>query len=160
MRGLIPVAVNFVLGLVLVVVFLVVMGGWSLSFTALMGEPQGVVAVLFVVPMLIGVLLVAAIAFLTILPLCMRSGISNNFAEGFNFNWALDTAKRMWPTMLLCFLYVFLLSILGQVIGIFTCGIGFLVVIPWLQLAITDIGIQAYDFYEAKGGEPIAMDPI
>ncbi len=157
-RGILPAVVYFVIGLAVSSVTTVLMFVWMGLFTALVGKnPQDGMALLMLLPLIGVVLLQIAVIFGVALPLAMRTGLANDISEGFKLNWALQTAKMMWPHMLLCLLYIFLCSLLSMV-GILFCFIGLFITTAWLQLVAADLAAQLYDIYLWKGGQPVPMD--
>lgn len=154
-RGLIPVAVYMVVGIAVSSVMALLILIWTGGFSALVGsEPEGAMILLLLGPVFVLIFAqVAAILFVA-MPLAIRAGLTNDLGEGFKLNWALETAKLMWPHMLLCLLYVIVCSFMSM-LGILFCFVGIFVTNAWLQLAMADLGAQMYDIYLWKGGQPL-----
>ncbi len=88
-------------------------------------------------------------------PLIFRAGFANDLSEGFRFGWALDVAKKMWPTMIVALLMVIAMALVANIVGMLLCFIGLFFTAGWLQLAMADLAAQLYDIYLSKGGDPI-----
>lgn len=156
-RGLIPTAIYFLFWLAISAVTGVCISVWGAVFGLLFGKnPQDLMALLLVGPVIVLGLIDVALIFMLALPLAVRSGLANDITEGFKWKWALDTAKFMWPHMLLFLLYVFLCSFLSM-FGFLICFVGIFATAAWLQLVTADLGAQMLDIYLWKGGQPISM---
>ncbi|HYI15135.1 MAG TPA: DUF4013 domain-containing protein [Thermomicrobiales bacterium] len=73
-----------------------------------------------------------------------RYALSGEFSAMFEFGDIFSEARRGAGLLLLCMLAYIIASLVGIVAGIVTCGIGFLVITPWLTLAQAHLLGQAY----------------
>ena len=154
-RGVIPAAIYFAFTMALSAMTSLVACIAVGVFQLINGRDSHSIANLFaLLPLLALVFFHVCGVLLIALPLAMRGGLANDISEGFNLKWAFETAKFMWPTILLSVLYTFFCGLLSSV-GLVFCFVGILVTGAWLQLAIADLGTQLYDIYLSKGGQPI-----
>lgn len=158
-RGFLPAAVYFLISLAISALTTTFMFVWMGIFAAVVGQkPNDGMALLMILPVIAIAFLQIVVIFVLALPLAMRTGLANDISEGFEWKWAIDTAKLMWPHMLLALLYVFICSLLSMG-GILFCFVGLFVTTAWLQLVAADLGAQLYDVYLWKGGQPITYKP-
>jgi hypothetical protein len=73
-----------------------------------------------------------------------RYALSGDFGSMFEFGAIFDESKRGAGMLLLCALVYFLAGLVGLVLGIVTCTIGFFFITPWLTLAQAHLLGQAY----------------
>ncbi len=158
-KGLWPWLVNLILTFgVLIPVW--ILFALSVAIVGVVAGEDSPIAALFVLLLfgLIGVLI--AVLFMFIIgPCTLRAGLACDFGQGFNFRWAMDFGKRTWGQILLAFVYAFLVAIVAEFAGLLMCFVGLLVTIPIAQLILTDLGVQIYDIYLTRGGEPVPRNP-
>ena len=91
------------------------------------------------------------------LPLMLRSGMTGDVGEAFQFNWAFDFLKRCWLEMILVTLLTMVISIPLAIFGVITCCIGFIPVAGYMALASSWFNFQLYRVYLSKGGTPVPL---
>lgn len=156
-RGLIPAAIYLVVTIVLGAIVGLLVGIWAMLFSALVGpDPDGLMALVMIGPILVLVCVMIGATLFIALPLAVRAGLCNDLSEGLKINWALETAMFMWPVMLLLLLYLVICSFISM-LGFLACFVGIYVTSAWLQLVMADMGAQLYDVYLWKGGKPLPM---
>ncbi len=156
-RGLIPAAIYLIVGMGCSAIGSTLMFGWMGAFAAVMGpNPRDLTALVMLLPVILLAFLQAIVVLLVAIPLALRAGLTNDFSEGLKFKWALNTARFMWPTILLALVYVLLCAFVNIFGFLFFC-VGVFVTTAWMQLVLADLGAQLVDIYLAKGGEPLPM---
>ncbi len=98
---------------------------WTGLISALSGggEPEGAMALVAAVPIIVFFFVMMCAFIFVCVPLAMRAGLTNNLSEGFKFNWALSSARFMWPHALLCIFYSMLCAFLSY-FGLLACFVG------------------------------------
>lgn len=162
MRGLWPFLVQMVVGMVMAVIIVPVMfigmaiigalaDGAGDAGGALMGLGLLLLFALYVVA-IIGVNLV-------MLPMLLRAGLTQEFAEAFKFGWVKDFIRRMWLEMTLVALFVMATSIPLMILGYLALCVGIYASMAVLVLASGHLNYQLYSIYLNRGGEPIPLKP-
>jgi len=158
-RGLWPFLVQLVASLVLTPVILIIvlvpimiLGG----IAGAAGEKGagGVFAVGLPLLILIDFPLLVLVSLILVPPL-IRAGLARDFAEGFNFNWAIDFLKKTWLESFLALLFIAVSAGLLAILGVLACYIGTFVVMPLIFLAQAHMYYQLYLLYLSRGGSPV-----
>jgi len=164
MGGLWPFLVQLIVSFVLMPCFAVV---FFIPFFILMaaagsaGEDVG--PVIFVGGSVLLALLLIPISVIPAMlmwPMMLRAGLTQDFAEGFNFGWALDFLKKTWLEMFLASLFWAFAAVVLSLLGLLACFIGIYLVIPLVWLAQAHLLYQLYLIYLARGGKPIPIKPL
>lgn len=159
LRGLWPWLISVIGGTVVMVpIYLVGIIG-IVIFSAIFGQesPLAAVAVL-VIAFLMMFAILFAFAFL-IGPCMLRAGLANDLAEGFKIGWAIEFGKKVWLQGLLAMILAVITVLVAEVVGILLCFVGIMVTLPLAQLMVTDFGVQIYDIFLNRGGEPVVAKP-
>jgi hypothetical protein len=157
-RGLWPWLVNIILAMGILIPLWIVMGLSMAIIGAVLGAPgegSGLSGVLVVLLFGVFVAVVFVCVIFVIGPCTLRAGLAADFGEGFNFKWAIDFGKRVWGQMILAGLVAMLIGAVAELVGALACFVGLLATIPLAQLMITDLGVQLYDIYLTRGGQPV-----
>src|SRR5262245_22871749 len=106
-RGVWPFLVQLIIALPLGMLFV---GLWFalIMGTAITTNPQaGPPRFMFVgfPAYVIGIILLSVLVQIISLPMCLRAGLSQDFATAFKFSWAVEFIKRTWAEMLLAMLF-------------------------------------------------------
>lgn len=108
--------------------------------------------------MFIVFLLMIAIGLVTV-PICLRAGLSQDFAESFRIAWIRDFIRKMWLEILLSNLFLALCSLVLFPFGCAACFIGIYAVQALIFMAYTHLQYQMYALYLERGGLPVPVKP-
>jgi flagellar biosynthesis protein FlhB len=161
MRGLWPFVVNLLLGMVFIaivgVVFCVFLGIIQAIGAGIGGDVGGALTAigmgllyLLYFPML--VLLMVAM-----FPFTLRAGLSKDFASAFDFDYAKHFFKTVGMKFAIATLFFMFLASLAGMVGTLLCCIGLFAAIPVIVVAQAHLYWQTYEFYLAKGGQPVPL---
>src|SRR5262245_14157938 len=150
MRGLWPFLVGLVCSFALVPF-------WMLFICAgAAGEKAaGIVVSLLSLVMMV----VIPVFILAIQPMLLRAALTQDFPQGFQFEWVKDFLKRVWVEMILGILFLMVASMVLVPLGFLACCVGILAVGPILQLAHGHLLFQVYSLYLARGGIEVPIKP-
>jgi hypothetical protein len=165
LRGLWPFLVQLVIGLPVgfllgLIWFVVVMG------SVIASGPQGGQAgpprfFLLIFPTyIISIIVLSVIIQMITLPMALRAGLTQDFASGFKFSWAVDFIKRTWVEMLLSMLFFVVTSPFIALAGLVLCCAGVYPAQALIMLAHYHIWFQLYDLFLQRGGEPIPLKVV
>jgi hypothetical protein len=160
-RGVWPFLVNLVASLVLVpfiliAVFLPLMLAGAIGAAG--GDDAAGVAMLIAMPLMMLLIFAVSIAAAAVLlPMMLRAGLTQNFAEGFNVGWAVDFAKRTWVEIVLAMLFLLAASLVLTMLGMLACFIGIYAAIVLIMLMQGHLMYQLYLVYLGRGGKPIPV---
>lgn len=164
MRGLWPFLVALICSIVAIPVVLMGIGiplGIMGALIAAVGEDGAPIVVLVMLPLIICIaLLTAFLINLVIIPMILRAGLAQDFGTAFNFAFIKDFARKMWKDMLLAGLFLIVVALAAEVLGILLCFVGIFFTIAVVQLAQAHIGMQLYRIYLSRGGEKIPLKPV
>jgi hypothetical protein len=157
----------FLVQLVLTLVLLpVVLGGVALIAVIIGvagaggGEEGAGIAAMVAIPVSILVLFGLFILLnLYMVPITLRAGLSQEFAEAFNFSFMKQFVRLTWVEIIISGLFLFAAGFIAEVVGLlmFCVGIIFTMMIVYLMYA--HLGLQLYELHLARGGEPIPLKP-
>lgn len=158
-RGLWPFLASLVVVVLLIPIYLV---AWMVIMLGMMiahqagGEDAAGAAMLILMPImfLIEIVLILGLNIVT-LPLVLRAGLAQDFAEAFRFDWIKDFVRKMWLDTLLAMLFMTVTSMALVLVGYLACCIGVLFVQPIVMLAYAHILYQLYAIYLTRGGQPV-----
>lgn len=151
MRGLWPflihLVVGFVVGLLPVAVIIGVM---------VVGMASPEMGIIVGPLMMLGVVVASLGVQFALTPMALRAGITQDFAEGFNFNFVVDFVSKVWLEMLLSFLFLGITAPIIGLVGLMACGLGVLPAAVLIQFAGYHLTyLQLYQLYLLRGGTPI-----
>jgi hypothetical protein len=158
MRGLWPWLVSLIVSFVVVIPFQIVIfiGMFCFMGLASAGEEMAVIGMLlFFVFMFVAILAMTLVMMLIMTPMLMRSGLAQEFGEGFRFAWIKDFIARTWKEMLLFSLVMSLGGMLLVMVGYMVFCVGAYAAIALIFVAQAHMYYQLYELYLARGGEPI-----
>lgn len=163
MRGLYPLLVAIVAGLIAVPALLIVLGiPVVISAAAIANVGDRAQAILLVILIPIGVVYVFAIIFLlnlVMVPMIIRAGLAQDFGSAFNFEFIKDFASRMWKDMLYAGAFLVFAALAAELIGLVIFCVGILFTMAVVQLAQTHLGMQIYRLYLLRGGDKVLPKP-
>jgi hypothetical protein len=87
----------------------------------------------------------------------LRSGLAQDFAEGFNLDFLKSFLARVWKELLLGSLFLAMTGILAVLVGAAVFCVGVYFAASLLMLAQAHIWYQIYQIYLARGGKPIPL---
>jgi hypothetical protein len=120
----------------------------------------GAIVAAIVIPLFILFMLTLALTLSVCLtPVFLRAGLTQDFAQIFNFSWIKDFIRKMWRETLLATMYMYIAAIPLFVLGLLVCGIGLYAAAIFAGLANAHLIWQLYEIYLERGGEPLALQP-
>jgi hypothetical protein len=165
-RGLWPFLAAMVVSLVLMPIFFVlwlVMFIVPMAIAGIAGEDAAPIVgvIMMVLILLMVLLLIAASIGLNIftIPLILRAGLSQDFAETFKFDWIRDFARKMWLEIILALLFLMFSSMVVTMLGYLACCIGVFFAQALVFLAYAHMLYQLYAIYLDRGGTPVLPKP-
>jgi Protein of unknown function (DUF4013) len=117
-------------------------------------------------PVMIGVLLgiwllvsclAGVLTNLTLVPLTLRVGLSQDLASAFSWSFVKDFIARVWRPTLLAGIFLFFSQFVVTLVGFAMCCIGFYVVMALPVFAQYHLYFQLYELYLERGGTPIPL---
>ena len=120
----------------------------------------GAIVAAIIVPLFIVFLLCFVLTLSVCLtPVFLRAGLTQDFAQIFNFSWIRDFIRKMWRDTLLTAVYMYIAAIPLFLLGLLACGIGLYVAAVFFALANAHLTWQLYEIYLERGGEPLTLQP-
>jgi hypothetical protein len=113
-------------------------------------------AVLLVVSYLFA-LFVQVVGMVIATPLALRAGLMQEFGAAFNWQFARDFLGRMWGLTLLAELFLIFSALVLQLAGMLAFCVGWLLVVPLVQLAQAYLLWELYEEYLRRGGTEVAL---
>jgi hypothetical protein len=160
-RSLWPFLVKLVAAVVAVPVALIVIAIPAVIMgllAAAVGEDNAGIVIAIGVPLLVLVIIaIGVLVSIVILPMVFRAGMTQNFAEGFNFGWAMDFAKKTWLEMFLAMLFLVFSAMLLGIIGVILCYLPVFAVGALVMLVEGHLMYQLYLLYLSRGGMPLPL---
>jgi hypothetical protein len=161
MRGVWPFLVQLVASLVLAPVYLILFFVPFMTLMAIVaaaGERNSPLVFAVGLPLLLMVVIpLSILPAIALMPLMLRAGLAQDFAEAFNFNWAVDFVKKTWREMLVAMLFLALTGGVLAMLGMLACYIGLFAVMPVIFLAQSYLLYQLYSIYLTRGGTPVPV---
>jgi hypothetical protein len=149
----------FLVQFVVAMIFVVPM--WLVFFCAgMIGAAAGkdggpaVIAVIQLIGILIGLVIGTAIALVT-WPMAIYEGLRQELDVKGLIAFTKDFVGRMWKETLLSVLFLMVVAIPLNLLGILACCVGVYVTAAALQLAQYHLKAQTYDLYLQRGGTPV-----
>lgn len=90
-------------------------------------------------------------------PMWLRAGLMQDFAEAFRFEFARDFIRTVWKEMLLTALFLFGSSLVIGLAGATVCCVGIYPAAALVMLAMAHLNYQLYQTYLSRGGAPIPV---
>lgn len=162
-RGVWPFLIAFIIQMILNPVIQVVMQVSIFGSMAIMqaDEEVGAIVLAIAIPSLILMFLVfCLLASLVLTPILLRAGLSQDFAQGFNFNWIKDFIRRCWFETLLVNIFATIVALVLVLAGAMVFCIGAVPASIIAMLGSAGLTVQLYELYLARGGEPIPLKPL
>ena len=163
-RGIWPFLIDLIVQMILVVPMLVVIYGSMIGIAIAVASDErlGIIVVAIVVPLLILFVIAVSLSLsIVMVPLYLRAGLSQDFAQAFKFAWIKDFLAKVWlPTLLMNLFLMVTGGILG-ILGEMACFVGLIpVVFLFGGPVVGHAHYQLYRLYLARGGEPIPLKPL
>lgn len=160
-RGVWPFLVSLVVSLVVVVpVCLVLYAMFALVFLAagaMEGEAGSVVLVLGFALLALVLVLLSAGFWLVLMPMILRSGLAQDFAEAFRLDFLRSFVAKVWKELVLCGLFLVVSGWIVAGIGALVFCVGIYLAAVVITLAQAHLFYQLYRLYLARGGKPIPL---
>jgi hypothetical protein len=164
LRGAWPFLVALIVGLpvgfIAVIPFLVSYFGFLISVSPAGGGGNSpwtaVWAVLMALSFLFQLLL-QVVASVIIIPMMLRAGLMQDFGAGFNVPFLKDYLRRMWSTTFVAELFLIFSALGLQLVGMLVFCVGWLLVIPLVQLARAYLLWELYEEYLRRGGTEVTL---
>ncbi len=160
-RGVWPFLVSLVVSMVVVLpVCLVLYAMFVLVFLAAGAiEGEGGVVVLVLGFGLVGlaVILVSAGFWLVLMPMILRAGLAQDFAEAFRLDFLRSFVGKMWKELLLCGLFLVVSGWLLAGIGALVFCVGMYFAAAVITLAQAHLFYQLYQLFLSRGGKPVPL---
>lgn len=156
-RGIWPfVASLFVTLAVLLPFYLIVaLAIFGIQATHLKGA--GLAAAVILLALIFMVVWIACL--LVMEPLLIRAALLEQFHGIFSLAWVKDFIARMWPQMLVCWLFLMATALPLVLLGYAMCFVGVYPAIVLLTGAQWHLNFQMYELYLSRGGRPVPTKP-
>ncbi len=169
-RGLWPFLVNLVAGLVISVVtvplaLLPLLTSGVMGAGALAAGPGGLEHVAAATLLLaFGAMMVFSVVLglastLVLVPLMLRATITQAFAAAWDAGFVWSFIRLVWLELLLCGCFMGGVSLGLSMLGMITCGIGILAVVPLMMFVWQHLLKQLYQLYLSRGGAAVPLSP-
>jgi hypothetical protein len=160
-RGLWPFVIALIGSIVMIPVLLIIIGIPTLTMGLLAsaaGEDGAGVVLAVMVPIIVILTIVTAIACNVVLvPFLLRAALTQDIGASLDLRFAKDFVRKMWKETILAGLFLIVVAIGAQIIGLLLFCIGVLFTVPFVQFAQVHLGLQLYRLYIARGGEKIPL---
>lgn len=157
-RGIWPFLITIIVGIcatpifvIIAIIFGLMIGGGGGPEKALVFVAASMMYVVFIV---LGLLINGLI-----MPLQLRSGLSQNFGQGFNFSFAFDFLSKVWLELLLGIIFIGFVTTILALVGILALCVGYLFAFSLGFMAMGYHQYQLYLCYLGRGGELIPYQP-
>lgn len=161
-RGLWVFLVALIVNIVMVpVMWIVIFGGLALMGVSagLMGDAAGL-SLIVTIPLFI--LLIAGASMLmavVTIPMLLRSGMTQDFGEGFNFGFVMEFIGKTWKQIIVSSLFLYFFSLALTCVGMIAFCVGAYVAAAYICLVASHLGWQLYELHLSKGGSQIPLNP-
>jgi len=160
-RGIWPWLFMFVISAVMQLVLhptLQALSWVAVGVTSNMDEESAILMWAILIPlMILAVMVFSVIGMVVTMPIHFRIGISQKFAEGFNFAWVKQFLSLMWFELLLVKLFVVVSGIIAGFAGFAVCCVGVVFVTTIAMVANMYLEVAIYKLFLLRGGEPIPL---
>jgi Protein of unknown function (DUF4013) len=90
-------------------------------------------------------------------PMMMRSALTQDFLQGFNFKFVSEYLGKVWVELLIGMAIIVCLTPILAILGVLVVCVGYFVAIAIGQMAYGYLNYQVYRLYLARGGQPIPL---
>jgi hypothetical protein len=156
-RGIWPVLVGLVVGLIAVPPSLVVFAPLLLIPHLELRGPQ--VAGPIAASAILYLLLLLVLTFFSV-AMTIHSALSQSFSRAFSLAFIKEFVRRVWIEILLMHLFLTVVSIPAMLVGYLLCFVGIYPVIAILIFASWQLYRQLYELYLQRGGQPVSIAPV
>ncbi|MFC2172627.1 DUF4013 domain-containing protein [Acidobacteriota bacterium] len=154
MRGLWP----FLAGLVLAVILIPVILVPALIFLVIPGALDLESAMpFFVIAFVIICVAICLIAALAAVPITLGAALGQNLRAALSWRFIKDFVSKMWLEILVTMLFLVVLAIVAEIIGLLACGIGIYCTLALVTVSQWHLYWQLYELYLERGGEPVPL---
>lgn len=156
-RGLWPFLITMIVGICSIPIFVI----FGMIFGMMIGAGglENALVAVAVIMMYGMILLLGLLINSVIIPLQLRSGLSQDLGQGFNFSFAFDFLSKVWLELLLGFIFIGFATAILAFVGLLAFCVGCLFA---LSLGIMAMGYHQYQLYRcylSRGGELIPYKP-
>ena len=146
------VAVPFVLVAVVVPAFVMIMLGSAA------GQDGAPVVFVVGIPIIVVLAILAALAcHVFMVPFLLRAALTQEIGASLDFEFAKDFVSRMWKETVLAGLFLIVVALAAEIVGLLLVCIGVLFTMPFVTFAKTHLSMQLYRLYLARGGQKIPL---
>ena len=156
-RGVWPFLVSLIAVLVIFPVVWVAMMLGTFGIAAAAESEAGILVFFVAIIMFVGVMLLSCAVSVIMVPMVLRAGLSQDFAQAFQFGFIRDYFQKMWLETLLASLFVMGTGMVLMMVGMVACFIGMYPAMTLMLLAQTHLHYQLYELYLRRGGQVIPL---
>jgi uncharacterized membrane protein len=122
------------------------------------GEQAGpIVGILGLGCSFVGLVAVMLLVSVAVVPMYIRAGLAQDFAEAFKFDFVSEFVRKVWKETVLSFLFMMVSGLAAGLVGLALCCVGVYFSMSLVLLAQAHIYYQLYEAYLARGGQPIPL---
>lgn len=162
-RGLWVFLVALVINLVMVpVMWIAMIGGIALmgGAASAVGPDAAGWSFLVTFPLMIVLMSGASILMAAVsIPMFLRTGLTQEFSEGFNFSFVMEFIGNTWKQIVLSTLFLYFFSMAVTLVGLLVFCVGAYVAGAYVCLVASHVGWQLYEVHLAKGGSRVPLKP-
>ncbi|HVX86784.1 MAG TPA: DUF4013 domain-containing protein [Phycisphaerae bacterium] len=146
-------AIPFVVGMVVGFASMpFTMGAYLLMVLPMaLGAPTAVAVACLIAGALLMILFAVGLN-LVALPMVLKSGLTGNFKDGFDFKFVLDFLRRVGGAMVLMMVALMAVGFVGGIVGVLMCFVGVYLVVAWIFVSQSHLLGQLAAMYVARGG--------
>jgi hypothetical protein len=159
MRGVWPVLVQLILGLLVVPVVFICMAIFFLIMFSTKGKPDPILLAAMIVGLVLFSLGLSVIMNLVKTPMVLRAGFTGELKSAFSWSATMDFIRKMWLEILVVGLFMIATSIPIILLGELCCIIGVYPAAALLMMAEHHLLWQLYELYLKRGGVAITLRP-
>jgi hypothetical protein len=160
-RGLWPFLVTLVvftvLSVPLTIMIYALIIGVALLAAAIGGDGGAVVMVIGMPLAMLAIMAIMVLLGVFVIPMVLRSGLAQDFAEGFQLDFIKSFLGLTWKEIALSTLFMAITGMIAVFTGLAIFCVGSYVAASLLLLAQAHIYFQLYQLYLVRGGEPIPL---
>jgi hypothetical protein len=122
------------------------------------GRDGEAIVLMVMVPLMVVVAVVAGILCnIALVPFLLRAALTQDIGASLDFQFSQDFVRRMWKETIYVGIFLVLLAIAAQIIGLLLFCVGVMITIPFVQFAQVHLVMQLYRLYLARGGQKIPL---
>lgn len=160
-RGLWPFLVALIGGLVIVPVVLitvVVPVFVMIMLGSAAGQDSAPVVFVIGIPIIVVLAILVAVAcHVFMVPFLLRSALTQDIGASLDFEFAKDFVSKMWKETILAGLFLLVVGVAAELLGLLLLCVGLLFTMPFVSFAKTHLSMQLYRLYISRGGQKIPL---